>query len=149
MAEKPGFRHISSASADEQQMAQIREILFGEQNRRTEGDLKSLGERLDTLDRALRELLDSRITQLSEGFHRELEKQGLRHQASIDGLDNALRGLLRGLDEKIDLVDSDLQDAQHKLKQAIDDHATASVRRAQLADLLEQFAGQLRGGDET
>jgi hypothetical protein len=152
MAEKPGFKHIGSASADEQQMAQIREILFGEQQRRISEQLAAIERRLEEQLADMRTLLDQRVNQVRDQLHQDIDKQGMRQQAALDGLDNALRALLQGLDDKITLIDSDLQDAEQRQRQALADQAAEherlqqdSVSRRHIAELLEQMARTLRG----
>jgi hypothetical protein len=142
---------LPDAAADDQQMAQIREILFGEQQRRLASRLDDIERRLAQQNAAQRELLDQRLRQLGEQLHADLDKQGLRQQAAIDGLDNALRALVRGVDDKLMLVDSDLQDLDQRHQQAVADQLARdaetrqrSVSREQLAVLLEQLAQQLR-----
>lgn len=152
MAEKPGFRHIGSASADEQQMAQIREILFGEQQRRIADQLGHIEHRLEEQLGELRTLLDQRVNQARDQLQQDLDKQAMRQQLALDGLDNALRALLQGLDDKIMLVDSDLQDADQRHRQALAEQVAEherlqqdSVSRRHIAELLEQMARTLRG----
>jgi len=77
MAEKPGFKHIGSASADEQQMAQIREILFGEQQRRIseQGRVVMVGRDIGTVvlpDADLKLYLDARVEARAMRRYREL-----------------------------------------------------------------------------
>jgi len=152
MAEKPGFKHIGSASADEQQMAQIREILFGEQQRRISEQLDGIERRFEEQLADIRALLDQRVNQARDQLHQDLDKQGMRQQAALDGLDNALRAQLQGLDDKIMLVDSDLQEADQRNRQALADQAAehdrlqqSSASRQHIAELLEQMARTLRG----
>jgi hypothetical protein len=151
MAEKTGFEQLGSASVDDRQMAQIREILFGEQNRLTANRLSDIEQAIEKQATRLRQSMEQRISQAAEQLRQDLEKQGLRHQASLDGLDNALRGLLQGLDDKITLVDNDLQDNDQRHTRALAEQAEAhdrlaknSVNRGQLADLLDDIARRLR-----
>ncbi len=154
MTEKTGFRRVSSESADEHNMLQIREILFGEYSRQTEQQLAEVTTRLDEQDRTLRELIDRRVSLAMEALHKDLDKQGTRQQAALDGLDNALRALLSRTDERMTLLDSDLQDVNHAVQKTLAEQTAAqeqlqqdSVARQQLAELLEAMAQQLRRPD--
>jgi hypothetical protein len=154
MAEKPGFNRVSQGSADEHSMAQIREILFGEQSRQTEQQFARLEARLGEQEQALKTLLDQRIDELGEQLHRlrdDLDGQEQRQGAALDDLHTTLSALLNRLDERLSVLDSDQQDARHVQQQAAADQAAAlegverrSIGRAQLADLLEAMAGELR-----
>lgn len=141
---------------EDRQMAQIREILFGAESRRVADRIEQLERRLAQQAESIEALLDRRLAQTREQLHADIDKQGQRHQAVIDGLDNALRALVRGVDDKLSLVDSDVQDLAHGLRQAIETQGEAqralerqSVDRAELAGLLEQFAGLLRRDGDT
>ena len=57
MGDKIGFGRVSSTSADEQNLAQIREILFGEQERQTATRIGRIETRVSEQETALRELL--------------------------------------------------------------------------------------------
>jgi len=151
MGDKIGFSRVSSESADEQNMAQIREILFGEHNRQTASRLDRIDTRLNEQDGALSELLDQRIDKALAGLRRELETQGKQQQASLDGLDKALRALLVKADERITMLDSDLQDTAHRLGQSFTEYSQSldrlqqdNANRSQLAELFEALAQQLR-----
>jgi len=152
MGDKIGFGRVSSESADEHNMAQIREILFGEHNRQIANRIDRIESRLNEQDAALSELLNQRIDKALAGLRRELETQGKQQQAALDGLDNALRALLGKADERITLLDSDLQDTAHRLGQSLAEHSQLLDRlqqdtadRSQLAALFEGLAHQLRG----
>lgn len=135
-------------------MAQIREILFGEQHRQTAQDLARLEAHLGEQERNLRGLLEDRIAAVSgavDALRGELGTQGERQQAALDSVEGALQLLLDKLDQRLTLLDSDLQDGHHRLEQSIGEQAAAlerlrqsGVGRAQLADLLEALARQLR-----
>jgi len=151
MGDKIGFSRVSSESADEQNMAQIREILFGEHNRQTANRIDRIESRLNEHEAALRELLDQRIDKALAGLRRELETHGKQQQAALDGLDNALRAMLGKADERITLLDSDLQDTARRLDQSLTEHSQSLDRlqqdnadRSQLAELFEGLARQLR-----
>jgi hypothetical protein len=135
-------------------MQQIREILFGEQQRLTDAQLSRLEARLGEQSEQLRELFESRISQALETLRQEMDTHANRQQTALDSLDNALRSLLGRADERITLLDSDLQDTAHRLSQTIAEQATAhdalaqrSVERETLAELLEQIASRLRTAD--
>jgi len=151
MGDKIGFGRVSSESADEQNMAQIREILFGEHNRQTANRIDRIESRLNEQDAALRELLDQRIDKALAGLRRELETQAKQQQAALDHLDGALRTLLGKADQRITLLDSDLQDNAHRLGQSLTEHSQSldrlqqdNANRSQLAELFEGLARQLR-----
>jgi len=151
MGDKIGFSRVGSESADEQNMAQIREILFGEHNRQTANRIDRIESRLNEQDAAFRELLDQRIDKALAGLRRELETQGKQQQAALDGLDGTLRMLLGKTDERITLLDSDLQDTAHRLGQSLTEYSQSLDRlqqdnadRSQLAALFEGLASQLR-----
>lgn len=154
MAEKPGFNRVSQASADEQSMAQIREILFGEQSRHTEQQFARLEAKLGEQEQVLKALLDQRIDELGQGLHQlrdELDGQDQRQGAALDELQTTLSALLNRLDERLAVLDSDQQDARHLQQQTAADQAAAleslerrNIDRAQLAELLEAMAGELR-----
>ena len=115
MADKPGIHPLNHSHADEQQMQQIREILFGEQQRLTDAQLSRLETRLGEQSDQLRELFESRLAQALETLRHEMDVHANRQQTALDSLDNALRALLGKTDERITLLDSDLQDADHRL----------------------------------
>lgn len=147
MADKPGIRQVASDAADENKMEQIREILFGEQTRQTADHLARIESQLGKQDAALRALLDERVDELRS----HLEAHGAQQRAALDGVESAIRELLGKVDERVTLLDSDLQDAGHRLSQSLDQQAAAherllqsSVDRAQLAQLLEGLAQRLR-----
>ncbi len=158
MAEKPGFNRVSQASADEHSMAQIREILFGEHSRHTERQFARLEARLGEQEQTLRTLLDQRIDEISQDLHQlrdALDGQDRRQGAALDELHTTLSALLNRLDERLTLLDSDQQDARHLQQQAAADQAAAlenlerrNIGRAQLAELLEAMAGELRQSPE-
>ena len=154
MADKPGIQPLNTSSADEQQMQQIREILFGEQQRLTDAQLSRLETRLGDQSDQLRDLFESRLSQALETLRQEMDTHANRQQTALDSLDNALRSLVGKADERITLLDSDLQDPAHRLSQTIAEQATAhdslaqrSVERETLAELLEQIANRLRMAD--
>ena len=154
MAEKPGFNRVSQESADEHSMAQIREILFGEQSRHTEQQFARLEARLTEQEQALKTLLDQRMTALGENLRQlrdDLDGQDRRQDAALSDLHSSLSALLDRLDERLTVLDSDQQDARHAQQQAAADQAAAlagveqrSLGRARLADMLEAMAGELR-----
>jgi hypothetical protein len=132
-------------------MAQIREILVGEHNRQTTNRIDRIESRLNEQDAALSEFLNQRIDKALAGLRREVETQGNQQQAALDGLDNALRALLGKTDERITLLDSDLQDTTHRLDRSLKEHSQSLDRlqqdnadRVQLAELFEGLARQLR-----
>ncbi len=154
MVEKSGFNRVSQESADERSMAQIREILFGEQSRHNEQQFARLEARLGEQEQALKNLLDQRIDDLSQNLQQlrdELDGQDQRQGAALDELHTTLSGLLNRLDERLTVLDSDQQDARHLQQQTAADQAAAleslerrNIGRTQLADLLEAMAGELR-----
>ena len=150
-AEKLGLGRISSSSADEQHMAQIREILFGEQTRQAENRMARIESLLSAQDTALRELLDIRIDRATTELRDELGHQGKRQAVALDALDAEMRAMLNATDERLTLLDSDLQDARHQADrsfaeqaQSLDTLQQESVDRSQLAALFEGLAQQLR-----
>lgn len=159
MVEKPGLNRVSGGSADEQSLAQIREILFGEQSRQTERQFARLEARLGEQEQALKTLLDQRIDELGETLRQlrvEQHNQDRRQNAALDELHTSLTALLDRLDQRLTLLDSDQQDARHAQQQATADQAAAlegveqrSIGRAQLAELLEAMAGELRRSPDT
>jgi chromosome segregation ATPase len=154
MTDKPGFSRVGSASVDEQQMAQIREILFGEQSRQTAQQIGRLEARLGEQDQALHRVIEERVAALSgalDALRADLGSQGERQQAALDGLERTLRSLLDGFDKRLAMLDSDLQDSRRHLEQSVAQQAEAldrlqqtGIGRAQLADMLETLARQLR-----
>lgn len=154
MSDKPGFNRVSQVSADEQSMAQIREILFGEQSRHTEQQFDRLEQRLGEQEQALRRLLDERIDALGEhlqALRGDMAEQERRQERALEDLNTTLSALLGRLDERVTVLDSDQQDARHRQQQDSADHSAAldelkrrSAGRDQLADLLELMAGELR-----
>lgn len=156
MSDKPGVRPLQGNPADEQQMEQIREILFGEQQRDTERRIASLANRIGEQDDALRRLIDERIGAALDALRGELGEQADSQRRGLDGLETALHALLGKTEERLNLLDSDLQDTAQNLRNSISEQAAAhdalaagSVQRAQLATLLEQMAAQLRSGSDT
>jgi hypothetical protein len=154
MADKPRIRQVTGDHADEQSLAQIREILFGEQNRQTADQLARIEARIGEQDAALRALLErqiARLTEAGDALRDGLEAQGTQQRAALDTVDSAIRELLGTLQDRLTLLDSDLQDAGNRLARSIEDQVAAhdrlqqtSVSRAQLAELLEGLARQLR-----
>lgn len=155
MPDTPGSRRVSANPADEQSLAQIREILFGEQARQTSQQLTQLETHLGEQERALRTLLDQRIAAVSEAVEAlrgDLGDQDERQVAALIGVEGALHALLDSLDNRLTLLDSDLQDSHQRLEGAVADQATAlhslqqtGLGRGQLADMLESIVRQLRG----
>ena len=151
MGDKIGFGRVSSSSADEQNMEQIREILFGEQNRQTATRIGHMETRLGEQEAALRELLEQRVEKAMAALRQEIETRNGEQQAALDGLDGALRKILDKTDDRLSLLDNDLQDSGHRLGESIKQHTEAldrleqrQVDRAQLAELFESVARQLR-----
>ena len=151
MADKPGQRPLHTDSADEQQMEQIREILFGEQQRQTDAQLSRLEGRIGEQVEQLRGLLESRLAEAHEALRGEIDTHARHQQTALDGLDDALRATLDKTVERITLLDSDLQDTGQRLSRALEEQHAAhdalaqrSVSREDLAALLEQIARQLR-----
>jgi len=155
VADNLGMGGVGGSAADEQHMAQIREILFGEQTRQADNRMARIESLLSAQDTALRELLDMRIDRATEELRDELGNQG-RHQATaLDALDAELRALLLTTGERLTLLDSDLQDAHHQTDRSLAEHARSleqlrhdSIERSQLASLFESLAEQLRKTDE-
>lgn len=154
MSDKPGISPVGGASVDEQQMAQIREILFGDYSRETAQRIARLEARIAEQDTAWRALLEERIAAVTgavKGLKGELGLESERQQAALDGLEAALHALLDKLDQRLTLLDSDLQDGNHRLEQSIGEQADSlerlrrhSVDGAELAGMLEALARQLR-----
>ena len=151
MTEKIGFSRIRNSSTDEQDMAQIREILFGEQTRQADNRMARIESLLSAQDTALRDLLDMRIDRAAKALRDELGNQGRRQETALDAVDAELRALLQKNDERLTLLDSDLQDARQRADRSIDEYARSldqlqqdSVDRSQLAELFEGLAQQLR-----
>ena len=151
MTEKIGFGRLRNSSTDEQDMAQIREILFGEQTRQADNRMARIESLLSAQDTALRDLLDMRIDRAAKALRDELGNQGRRQETALDAVDAELRALLQRNDERLTLLDSDLQDARQQADRSIDEYARSldqlqqdSVDRSQLAELFEGLAQQLR-----
>jgi len=150
--EKLGFGRVKNGSADEKDMAQVREILFGEQNRQSANRMARIESMLSAQDTALREHLESRIERAVKELLDELGSLG-RHQATaLDAVDAELRALLKKTDERLASLDSDLQDARHQADnsraeytQSLDQLRQDRIERTQLAGLFESLARQLRG----
>lgn len=135
MPDKPEVTRI--ASAEEQSMTQIREILFGEQSRQTEQHFDRLETRLGKEMHKLRD---------------ELAAQEHRQGAALAELNATMASLLAKLEERLTLLDSDQQDARQAQQRTSDQQAGAlhaleqrSVGKGRLADLLENLASELRG----
>lgn len=151
MSNETIFRHASEANDDGQSMAQIREILFGEHGRQTAAQIAKLAAEFDEREQTLQQRLDKQIEGAIAALRADLDKQGLRQQTALDGLDNALRALLTQTDERLALLDSDQQESHHALRQAIDQQGATmeqlerqNIARTELAELLEGIAQQLR-----
>ena len=151
MGDKIGFGRVSSSSADEQNMAQIREILFGEQERQTATRISRIETRMSEQEAALRELLEQRIDKAMAALRQEIETRNGEQQAALDSLDKELRKIVDKTDARLSLLDSDLQDAEQRLGESVKQHSQAlegleqkQVNRAQLAELFESVARQLR-----
>lgn len=154
MNDKPGTSRVPSVDSEDQSMAQIREILFGEQSRHTEQQFAQLETRLDEQSERLQRLLEQRVNELArnlDALRADAEVRDQRQGAALDGLDTALRALLGRLDDRLTMLDSDQHENNQRLQQTATAHAAAieqlnndSVGREQLAALLEAMASQLR-----
>jgi chromosome segregation ATPase len=151
MIDKTVLKQVGGTAAGEHDMERIREILFGEQRRQTERQLTQIETRLHEQDSALRQLLEERIEQALEKSRRDLDALETQQSTAIDGLENALRALLQQADVRLARLDSDLQDTNDRLEQSAAEQRAAlgrlqqdSTQRAQLAELLEGLARQLR-----
>ena len=129
IAGKLGVGKVSGSGADEKDMARIREILFGEQTRESNNRMARIESLLSAQDTALRELLDMRIERAAKELREELGNHERRQETALDALHTELLTRLKNTDERLSLLDSDLQD---------------TVDRAQLAELFESLARQLR-----
>jgi chromosome segregation ATPase len=157
MADKPELTRIGGAATEDKDLAQIREILFGEHSRRIAERLALLDARLDGQESDLRRALEEQLRAFERAaadLEARLNAQEARQQAALDGLETLLRGLLDQAGDRLTRLDSDLQDASHRLMQSLEQQAAeharlqqASVGRAQLAALLEGLARQLRDQD--
>jgi chromosome segregation ATPase len=151
MGDETVFRQVRSETANEHDLAQIREILFGEQRRQTEQQIAHIETRLREQDETLRRLLDERIQQALDTARRDLDARATKQQTALDALDNALRALLQQTDDRLSVLDSDLQHSNHRLERSVAEQRGAlerlqqdSAQRTQLAELLEDLARQLR-----
>ena len=96
-------------------------------------------------------LVWQRIDKAMAALRQEIETRNGKQQAALDGLEKELRERSAKTDERLSLLDSDLQDAEHRLGESIKQHTEAldrleqqQVDRAQLAELFESVARQLR-----
>ena len=151
MTENTGITRMRADSSDESSMQQIREILFGDHRRLTAEHLARIESRLSEQDTALHRLLEERIGSAIQGLQETLASDGQRQRAALSDLDQALRSLLLNLEQQLRKVDDDQQDSRDHLRQslavrdeALDALQQQSVSRAQLADVLETLARQLR-----
>ncbi|MGB5201731.1 MAG: hypothetical protein WBN68_02940 [Sedimenticolaceae bacterium] len=151
MTENTGITRMRADAADESSMQQIREILFGEHRRLTAEHLARIESRVSEQDAALRRLLEERIGGAVQGLQEILASEGQRQRAALGDLDQTLRSLLLDLEQHLRKVDDGLQDNHDHLRQslaardeALDALQQQSVSRAQLADVLEMLARQLR-----
>ena len=122
MSDKSGVSRASAESTEQQSMAQIREILFGEKVRHTEQQFARLDARLEEQHNVLRAMLDEQIgrlgnelTQLRNG----LDAQDRRQDLALQELNGSLSDLLRRLDERLTLLDSDHQDTVQRQQRAV------------------------------
>jgi hypothetical protein len=151
MAEKIGIGRVSSAPADEEDMARIREILFGDQTRESSNRMARIESLLSAQDTALRELLDMRIARATKELHDELSNRDRRQAAALDALDAEFRARSQANDERLTLLDGELQDARHQVEQSLGEVAGSlnnlqqdNIDRAQLAEMFEGLAQHLR-----
>lgn len=151
MSEKTGFRQVRGESSDEHDMAQIRELLFGEHSRQTSRQLEQFEVRIREQEQALRRLLDQRLdqrlTDATQALRDDLDQQSRRQQANLDGLDTALRALFAKTDERVTLVDSELQASTQVLNElalSVERLQQGHVGRVHLAEMLEAMAQRLR-----
>ncbi|MCB1800605.1 MAG: hypothetical protein KDI82_02850 [Gammaproteobacteria bacterium] len=154
MSDKSAIDRVTPLSGEQQSMAQIREILFGEQVRQTEQHFARLETQLEEQQRTLRTLLDGQIDRLGgqiDQLRTALENQEQSQGRALEELNGSLSTLLARLDERLTLLDSDHQDSVHKQQQAAAQQQSTIERlqrdtaeRAQLAGLLENMAAQLR-----
>jgi len=145
---KLGVGQASHPSVDEKDMAQIREILFGEQTREANNRIARIESLLSAQDKALRELLDVHVERATTQLREELGNRDRRQTTALDALHAELNALLQKTDERLTLLDSDLQESRQQTDRSLDQFQKDSVDRSQLADLFESLAGQLRKTSE-
>ena len=154
MPDKHGLDRANPATSEEHSMAQIRELLFGEQSRATDRHFARIEARLEEQQKALHEALDRQIARIGdevENLRTAMQQQGAGQDDALQQLNASLSAVLQRLDERVTLLDSDQQDHVHRQQQAAEQQANelarveqASADRAQLAELLEGMASQLR-----
>ena len=141
--------------SDERRMAQIRELLFGEQARDTERRLAELTARIEAQDAALRTALheqEARSQTALAALRAPLDEETAQRRLAVDELDRSLRRELEHLQDGLVRLDSDIREAGTRFDQGLVEQAQALQRleastasRERLAGLLEALARELRG----
>jgi len=151
MAEKIGFDRVGGSSTEEQDLGQIREILFGDQHRQTTGRLARIEARLGEQESILRDLIGAQIDKAVQQLRDELGHQEQRQASALDDIETALRTELQKTAERLALLDSDIQDTGHQTTEALAGLTRSlerlrhdSVDRDGLATVFEGLAQQLR-----
>jgi len=141
--------HITSGQNDS--MAQIRELLFGDQQRSTDAQLLSTNERIEQL----RQHTLGRLAETEEQLNKRLEQLGNSSTENYQDLQAELReglySLQQQLERRIDDVETLLQSQQAELARQMgaeqDRLQNDKINRSQLARLLNQLAAQIESND--
>ncbi len=148
---KPASNDAHIASGQNDSMEQIRELLFGEQQRSTEAHLLSTNERVDEV----RKHTLAQLAETEERLNQRLEQLGNssteNHQDLQAELREGLLALQQQLERRIDDVETLLQSQQAELARQIgaeqDRLQNDKINRSQLARLLTQLAAQIETDD--
>jgi len=148
---KPASNDADIVSGNADSMEQIRELLFGEQQRSTEAHLQRADSSIEELRKQTQEALseaerrlNSRVGQL-DSDHKD------NHQDLQAELREGLQSLQQQLEQRIDDLQTLLQSEQAELARQLgaeqDRLQADKVNRSQMAQLLKQLATQIEDHD--
>jgi hypothetical protein len=148
---KPASNDAHIPSGQNDSMEQIRELLFGEQQRSTEAQLLSTKERIDQLRQHTLDELAEAEARLNRRLEQLAANSTENHQDLQAQLREGLHSLQQQLERRIDDVETVLQSQQAELARQIgaeqDRLQNDKINRSQLARLLTQLAAQIESDD--
>ena len=148
---KPASNDANIVSGNADSMEQIRELLFGEQQRSNEAHLQRADSRIDELRKHTQETLGEAEQRLNSRLE-QLNNDNKDNQQDLQAeLREGLQSLQQQLEQRIDDLQTLLQSEQAELARQLgaeqDRLQTDKVNRSQMAQLLKQLATQLEGHD--
>ena len=110
------------ADSDERRMAQIRELLFGEQVRDSERRLSELAARIEAQDAALHSTLrdqEARSQTALAALQASLADESAQRRLATHELERSLRRELEQLQEGLVRLDSDIREASARDRKSV------------------------------